>query len=215
MSKSRDYAKDLQAYEGLKELLISRRLVPGQRIIYRDLEEILGMSKTPIINALVRLEHENLVVSHHNRGYYVKEWSSRDIQQMFELKEKLHEIVVQYAIESATTAKLAGLKRALDEYLAYRSDIYDLRKFRLDMAFHIQLAKMVGNDYLTSVLSQQYGIMCYSVDLAVLTPLIRKFEQDHELLYKAIQQKNPREAKRILRSHDRAGARLAAKAMRK
>jgi DNA-binding GntR family transcriptional regulator len=215
MSKVRDHGKDLQAYEGLKELLLCRRLVPGQRIIYRDLEEILGMSKTPIMNALVRLEQENMLVSHHNRGYYVKQWSSKDIRQMFELKEKLHGILVKYAVESATAEKLADFKRALGEYLAYKSTIYDLRKFRLDMRFHIQLAKMAGNDYLTSVLSQQYSIMCCAVDLAVLTPLIEKFEQDHTLLYQAIEQKNSKEAKRVLSAHDRAGAKMVVEAMKK
>jgi DNA-binding FadR family transcriptional regulator len=99
--------------------------------------------------------------------------------------------------------------------LAYESSIYDLNKFRLDMRFHIQLAKMVGNDYLTSVLSQQYSIMCYAVDLAVLTPLIGKFEQDHALLYQAIKQKNSKEAKRILSAHDRAGAKMVVEAMKK
>ena len=214
MVKSREFAKDLEAYQSTKELLLNRRLVPGQRIIYRDLEERLGMSKTPILSALVRLEQENLVVSRHNRGYYVKEWNSSDIGQIFELRAKLHEILVHHAIKNATKENLAVLKRALDEYLAYQSGVYDLKKFRLDIRFHIQIAKMVGNDYLTSVLDQQYSIMCCAVDVSIMTPLMKQFEQDHRLLYRAIERRDAREAKRILRSHDHAVARVFTKTNR-
>ena len=85
-------SKDLLALQGVKELMFGRRLSPGQKIIYRDLEEMLGMSKTPIINALVRLEHEGLVISKKNRGFFVRELSATEVHQMYDLREKMEAI---------------------------------------------------------------------------------------------------------------------------
>jgi DNA-binding GntR family transcriptional regulator len=202
-------AADVYAYQGIKELLFKRRLAPGQKLIYRDLEQILGVSKTPIINALARLERENMVVSRHNFGYYVKQWSPKEIEQMFELKEKTHQILVNYAIENHTPEAIASLKQALDDYLNYRCEVYNVEKFRLDMNFHITFSSIVGNDYLTSVLSQQYSIMSYVVDLAGLTPLMPQFEEDHKSIYYAIVERDVVMAKKILRLHDRRGAKNA------
>ena len=85
MKKQSSLSKDAQAYHLIKEALFDRKLSPGLKIIYRDLEEMFGMSKTPIINALVRMEQEGLVVSHRNRGFYVRELKAREIVQMYDL----------------------------------------------------------------------------------------------------------------------------------
>lgn len=68
--------KNIEAYQSIKQLIVNQRLSPGQKLIYRDLEEILGMSKTLIINGLMRLEQEGFVVSKKNRGFFMKEVSA-------------------------------------------------------------------------------------------------------------------------------------------
>ena len=59
--KKSGMSKNFKAYNAIKELVAVHKLSPGQKLIYRDLEEALGMSKTPIINGLMRLEQEGLV----------------------------------------------------------------------------------------------------------------------------------------------------------
>ena len=86
-----------EAYQAIKELFYHQQLFPGQKIIYRDLEEKLGMSKTPIINGLIKLEQEGLVVSQKNRGFYIKDVSLEDVEWVYDLKQKLEEISVDYA----------------------------------------------------------------------------------------------------------------------
>ncbi len=65
-------SKNHEAYKAIKDLIFNGQLFPGQRIIYRDLEEKLKMSKTPIINALMMLERDDLVVSKKNRGFCIQ-----------------------------------------------------------------------------------------------------------------------------------------------
>ncbi len=61
------------AYEKIKSLILSSKVVPGQKLSYSDLEKKLGISKTPIINSLSQLESEGFVRLKKNSGYYVQE----------------------------------------------------------------------------------------------------------------------------------------------
>ena len=66
--KAINTSKEMQAYLGIKNLIFERVINPGQKVIYRDLEEMLGMSKTPIINAFARLEQESGVEDKRKRS---------------------------------------------------------------------------------------------------------------------------------------------------
>jgi DNA-binding GntR family transcriptional regulator len=214
MPRRSEKSKEQEAYTKMKELLWSRRLIPGQKIVLRDLEEELGMSKTPIISCLARLEQENLVVSLRNRGYYIRELTPTEIMQMFELKEKLQDIVIEYAVKGQRQKDLSRLEKALNNYLTYEGQVYDLTRFRLDTEFHEEIAKLSGNDFLVSVLNQQYQIISTAADLTILTPLINQFKKEHLLLFQAIKGGEKRRAKKLLRAHDRAGAKALAKGIK-
>jgi DNA-binding GntR family transcriptional regulator len=114
--ESNNISRNVEAYEAIKELLVSRKLFPGQKIIYRDLEAKLGMSKTPIINGLIKLEQEGLVVSERNRGFYVRDVSPDDAEQIFDLRQKLEEISINYAISNYEKEDLELLKEKLIAY---------------------------------------------------------------------------------------------------
>ena len=208
MKKNQEIPKDLLAYQGIRNLMFSRRLVPGQKIIYRDLEEQLSMSKTPILTALVRLEQDGLVVSSHNRGYYVKRWSRAEISQVLELKEKLQDILIGYAILRYTALELLALREALDAYLNQPGELYDLSRWQLDSGFHARIARMSGNEFLATMLDRIYDILFIAVDLTLLTPLIQRYKVEHERVFVAIEAKDVKKAKETLRLHDRIGSQI-------
>ena len=213
MKSNPEIPKDQQAYQGIRDLMFSRRLVPGQKIIYRDLEEQLRMSKTPILTALVRLEQEGLVVSSHHRGYYVKRWNRAEISQVLELKEKLQDILIGYAIHRYTAEELLTLRQALDGYLNQPGELYDLTRWQLDSGFHAQIARMSGNAFLASMLDRIYDMLFIAVDLTLLTPLIQRYKVEHERVFLAIEAKDVEKAKETLRLHDRIGSEIMLKSL--
>jgi DNA-binding GntR family transcriptional regulator len=196
-------SKDILAYQEIKKLFFSRKLPPGQKIIYRDLEETLGMSKTPIISALVRLEREGLVVSEQNRGYFVRQLTTEDIRQMYDLRQRLEEIALDYALNQGTPGNLDCLKSALDAYASYNAQIYDAKRFKLDAEFHTAIARLGGNSFLVNLLEQFYLTAWVSVNVVVFTPFIERFKADHRALYQAIKQGDRKAAKAIMRRHER------------
>ncbi len=208
MGKTTGEAMDEFAYQKIWELIYNHRLIPGQKIVFRDLETLLKMSKTPILNALTRLKHDGIVVAVHNRGFYMKSWDAKDISQMFEVKTKVYDIAVDYVIRNSTAVQLERLKKAMNAYSRYKCNIYDIKKFKLDLDFHITLVKMGTNDYLTTLLEQQYGIQAYAMDLSLLTPYMTQFERDHIRIFHAIERGNAAEAKRLLRNHNKIGQKV-------
>jgi DNA-binding GntR family transcriptional regulator len=194
-------SRDLEAYQKIKKLIYKRRLSPGQKIVYRDLETILGISKTPVISALNRMEQEGLVVSHPNRGFYVKELTPQEIQQIYEIKGKFMRIAVEYAIARYDQSDLKKLKKALDNYHSYDSSIYDAKRFILDIEFHVQIARMGKNKFLTSVLRQFYENAYLGMNVAFMTPLIEQFRKDHQEIYMAIEARDEIRAKAVMDRH--------------
>ena len=212
-AKGFDMSSSNKAYEYIKNLMFEHKIVPGQKLIYRDLEESLGLSKTPIISALARLEQEGLVISRKNFGYYVKRLTSEEVDQFYDLRRKLEEISVVYAVQNHSPEDLVVLKNALDDYDSHNYNLYDLQRFKLDVQFHIQIAQMGKNGFLAAVLQQFYENAYILLDIVSLTPMISKFQKDHHLLYNAIKSKNLKEAKKVIRQHEQTCHKTVGEAM--
>jgi DNA-binding GntR family transcriptional regulator len=211
--KKSELSKNLKAYNAIKELVAGRKLSPGQKLIYRDLEEALGMSKTPIINGLMRLEQEGLVVSKRNRGFFMREVSANEAEQIYDLREKLEEISISYAIKNYDSDDLKSLEKKLNYYNNYSAHIYDRKRLALDTEFHMQIAKMGKNDFFTSMIKQFYENIYFTLNVVYLSAYIDSFKKEHELVFNAISERNLKEAKRVLRLHTRAARKLLVAAL--
>lgn len=212
--KDVEMSKNLAAYKAIKELVAEHRLFPGQKIIYRDLEETLGMSKTPIINGLNRLEQEGVVVSKKNRGFFMKEVSAEEADQIYDLREKLEEISIDYAIKNHEAEDLAVLKKKLKRYGDYSAPFYDRKRLKFDTEFHMQIAKMGKNDFFTSMVKQFFENIYFTLNVVYLTAYVENFKSEHEVIYSAIKEKNLAKAKNALKHHTRAARRLVVAALR-
>ena len=133
------------AYRRIKRLIYNQQLVPGQRLVYDDLAKTLNMSRTPIINALNRLEQQGLVVSESFRGFYVRPMDLQEVWDAFGLREAIETYAVEMAISKAGNEDFQKLEEKLMEHESYNPPYYDRKKLFLDAAFHLQIAEMTGN----------------------------------------------------------------------
>ncbi|MEW6668952.1 MAG: GntR family transcriptional regulator [Thermodesulfobacteriota bacterium] len=207
-------SKNYEAYKAIKDLILTGQLFPGQKIIYRDLEEKLRMSKTPIINALMMLERDDLVVSKKNRGFCIRVVNRKEAEQIYELRQALERIAVENAIKCHDKHDLAVLKARLDEYEKYESDVYDQKRWALDSAFHLQVCAMGKNPFFVRMMEQFYENIYFMLKVIFLNPSVERFKRDHELLYKAIKDRCLEEAQRIAREHFDTAKDLLVKMMR-
>lgn len=104
-----------QAYQSLREDISTGRLEPATRLTERALAERLGVSPTPVREALQRLEHERLIVRTGTRSIEVAAPSLERLRELSLIEAALRGVAAHLAAENATGRERAGIKAKLDE----------------------------------------------------------------------------------------------------
>ena len=104
------------AYEQVRAAIVENRYPPGQRLVEQRIAEELGLSRTPVREALRMLEAEGLVVSERNRGAMVRPLSATEVVDLYGLRIRLESYAVEVATERATETELGELVAAADAF---------------------------------------------------------------------------------------------------
>ncbi len=109
-----------QAYQQVRNAIVENRYPPGSRLVEARIAEDLGLSRTPVREALRRLEAEGLVLSEPNRGAMVRPLSETEVVDLYGLRIRLESYAAEVAAERATEEELAALIDATEEFSAAR-----------------------------------------------------------------------------------------------
>ncbi len=145
---------DQRAYLYLKDMIFEYKLVPGQKLLSQELGDRIGVSRTPVKNALNLLEREGFVRLIPNKGFYMAELSRREAEELFEVREALETMAVRKAIEHFSEEAFAELTNKKKRYEAAVESSLTRGRFFLDRDFHIQIAIMASNDTLVRHMKQ-------------------------------------------------------------
>jgi len=104
------------AYQGIRRMLYHKELIPGQKVAYRELAERLGMSHTPIIQALKWLEIQGFVRHETHRGYFMEPFRLEEVEEIYELRELLEPSLLSDAMGQLDSNGKKKLKAALDAH---------------------------------------------------------------------------------------------------
>lgn len=199
--KERSKTRIEDAYRQIKQLIFDQKLIPGQKLIYDDLAAMLNMSRTPVINALNRLEQQGLVVSESHRGFYVRPMDLQEAWDAFGVREAIEIYAVEQAIIKADESDFKKLEKRLAECDAYNQH-YDRKKIFLDAAFHIQIADMTRNKLLKWHLKVNMEHIYLRAKLDNYD--IERMEaasQEHHLLLRKMKNKDVKGSVEIIRRH--------------
>jgi DNA-binding GntR family transcriptional regulator len=104
------------AYAEVRAAIVENRYPPGHRLVEQRIAEELGLSRTPVREALRMLEAEGLVVSERNRGAMVRPLSETEVVDLYGLRIRLESYAVEVATERATEPELGHLVEVADEF---------------------------------------------------------------------------------------------------
>jgi len=141
-----------QAYDWIKQKILSNELVPGTAIRIQDLVNELNMSRTPIKAALIQLEKEDLVELTPRQGMRVKPIHPEMMREIYEILAGLEVIAVELIAERAPAeAEMQGLVAAQDDMeKALKADDLDAWS-DADERFHQELVALAGNRRLAEI----------------------------------------------------------------
>jgi DNA-binding GntR family transcriptional regulator len=139
-------------YRTLKEKILNNQLRPAQRITEIQVAEDLGVSRTPAREALRKLEQEGWLTLIPHQGYYIRAFSTREVDEIYELRVAVERHTARLAAERAPHASLTTLA---DQWTAIGAQGADpLSWLEADESFHQTVAEATHNRELVAILQR-------------------------------------------------------------
>jgi DNA-binding GntR family transcriptional regulator len=141
----------------LRRMIVSLELAPGSLIVEPQLVAQLGCSRTPLREALLRLQQENLILALPRRAMSVADISIFDLQQVYEARADLESAAARMAAERIGEEALEQARGLVDRFEALPTGASPFEITELDMAFHRVLVEAARNHYLADAFNCLVG----------------------------------------------------------
>jgi len=194
----------LKAYSYLKSDIINFKILPGVKISDKEIATKLGISRTPVREALVRLSEQGLVQFHHNRGFKVRSYSAKDVDNLYTLRETLEMLAVRQAIGNLNESKILALRKLIERYITKANSANLVGLIKADEEFHDLIATYSENEQLIHILQSLHGQIRISRrydHLHKTNPL--KTSEEHILIVEKMAQGNSAGAEKAMSKHIR------------
>ena len=189
-------------FTSLREAIIKGELRPGERLLEVQLAEQLGVSRTPIREAIRKLELEGLVIMLPRRGATVAGITKKHLEEVLEIRKALEVLAVDLACDKMTEENLNKLRRMEEEFeLAIQSD--DIVKLAdLDEEFHRLIHQSGGNERLSNIL-ETLREQIYRYRLEALKDRYQRKElvKQHRAIVEGIANHDKASAEEAIRTH--------------
>lgn len=190
-----------QVFRQLEKAILDGELVPGTSLTEVKLSQELGVSRTPIREALMQLELEGLVKTTHNKGAVVVGVSSADVNDIYLIRTRIEGLAARRAAENITPQELADLREIveLQEFYVGRGD--NLQVGNLDQRFH----EIVYESSRSRPLKQMLTMFHNSIQKARATSVRRgraaASTQEHRAILTALENHDGDAAERLMGVH--------------
>jgi DNA-binding GntR family transcriptional regulator len=198
-----------EAYGRIVDLILTRELRPGERTSANLLADRLGLGKTPIKEAITRLQTEGVFTVVGRSGTTVKKISGEEARQLFGLRRALEEFAAEDIVTNITRSDISRLQRLLRELKATSHDPSDIVQssadfVRANSAFHSIIVGAAANPFLSRLYSQiqiQAQIVTYLLHRGFDPKAVRRRQAEHEEIVAALEERDAIRLKQALRTH--------------
>lgn len=195
-----------QTYLVLRSAILSGEIAVGERLIETQLSENLKISRTPVREAIRRLQQEGLVKADSDGWLYVVKLSLADAIKLYNCRIALEQVSVVGACENATVQQLEELEQVLTEAetIANQNTDYSnsIQLLELNCRFHQLLAESSGNPWVVSLLNQiSNQITLLRVQTLKEHLAITEIHAEHRYIYNAVTQRDPEAAIQHITNH--------------
>ena len=187
-----------KAYEGIRKLILDKALLPGQKMTQEKLAAQLGVSRTPLRSALRMLEGENLVVAVPRRGMFVREFTTKEVIEVYECRAALEGLACELLASRATPEDIQELSTFFEPFKNGKP--IDADAYRIaDRQFHEAIIAKCGNEYLNRMIQQ--GSLLLSIDMIGVVWPPEDTIDEHLSIIEALRVGDGQLAKTLLRLH--------------
>ena len=175
-------------FKTLRQAILKGELEPGERLMEIQLAERLGVSRTPIREAIRKLELEGLVLMIPRKGAEVAKISESNLRDVLEVRRSLEELAIDLACQRITAEELESLNKAEVDFKAAVGNGDAMQIAQTDEQFHEIIYNSTKNQKLVQILNN-------------LTEQMYRYRLEHEHILKALTLRHIQEAKMAVREH--------------
>jgi DNA-binding GntR family transcriptional regulator len=186
------------SYRSIKKNLLNGKFKELSRLTEESLATQLGISKSPVREALNRLEAEGLICIEARRGAYVRQFSAKEIRDLYDLRVALEVHSIDAAL--ITPQFLGELRASIERTKKFLEKSDKLGHIEEDLQFHAKITAAARNEELSRVLEnvQQKSLLCRSKSYALSSstaPLA------HTRIYEALKSGDKKDAQMAMQEH--------------
>lgn len=189
-------------FNTLREAILHGELKPGERLMEISLANRLGVSRTPVREAIRKLELEGLVIMIPRKGAQVAQITEQDLNDVLEVRLGLEELAMQFACERIDEEHLQEIARAAQDFedLMEEGDITDLAQ--ADVHFHELIYQATQNQRLIQIINNLREQMYrYRIEYLKDQHVYEKLLSEHEEIIRHIEKGEKDEAARVVSRH--------------
>jgi DNA-binding GntR family transcriptional regulator len=191
-----------RAYAAIKEAILSLKLEPGMPVVEHDLAQQLGISKTPVRDALLELEHEGFVARIQFKGTYVTDVTMSDMAEIFQLRAVLEGLAARLAAPLLSAEELERIEAGLTaaEAALVEGDLALCSE--MGQCIHNTIIDKAGNQRLTSITHNlDDHVRRFRVLSDRISGRLSKSVKEHRRVQAALCQRDPVAAEQAMRDH--------------
>lgn len=141
-------------YEELKMQILTGKIVPGTRMMEVELADDMGVSRTPIREAIRKLEKEGLVTIEPRRGAYASQISTKDMVDILEVRQDMEGLAAFFAASRMSEEQMSELKKASEAYNKAVLNGNTVDMIAYDTKFHRIIVESCNNKILVQMIEQ-------------------------------------------------------------
>ena len=189
-------------FNTLRQAILKGELAPGERLMEIQLAQKLGVSRTPIREAIRKLELEGLVLMIPRRGAEVARISEKSLKDVLEVRRSLEELAIELACQRMTEEDMQALEEAQKAFKAAIDQGDAMKIAETDEAYHDVIYHSTRNKRLVQILNNLREQMYrYRLEYLKDTQSHDRLVEEHQKIVNAIIEKNKEEAVRLIQEH--------------
>ncbi|MBO0872263.1 MAG: GntR family transcriptional regulator [Pseudonocardia sp.] len=193
-----------EAYEQVKHIILAQEASGGSTISEARLTRDLGMSRTPVREALARLATEGYIRPASGRGYIIVKLTAQDLVNVYQVRAVLEGLAAAEAAQRVRRVDLARLEDLYDEMTVARDEGRDKDLASLNSNFHATIAEISGNTYLKSMLDGIRNVFDRYRPAALMVPGRREdAHTEHGDMIEALRRQDGESARELAEQHVR------------
>jgi DNA-binding GntR family transcriptional regulator len=202
LSERQYFTLNHNIYEAVKQMIGMEPLAPGARIDEGAIAAQLGVSRTPLREAIARLASEGLVEQRPYRGNFIRNFSPKEIDDLYETRMVLEGLAARRAVIHASDDELDELAVILDD-VRNALEAHDLEAYAAaDQRFHLSIARLSRNSSLVDALERLRAQVQLVRMAANRDPeLVARTARERPRILAALRERDPDAAARLMEEH--------------